>query len=353
MLLFSYKLERYIKKKILPRILLSNNYFLKGSFSRRALYVTDIDVVNKVYPEINPSNIYDKLCDLIRKVQGYNDILLIRITFGYDTRFEPISNTDELNKLNGILKQNEIDIINSIKKKYQSDTKSMLFFLNDYLRGFYKIRWTADEVLNNKKILRGDTEVQFTDFIDKSESITIKYYAMIGSYPLGIDAVINYAPLNLKKVYKESGMRTRDRSGYRHEYYYMLFPLRAYFRKNKQIYNEINDVIEVKYGLYKQLMVRIENYHLLYLTGFLKPDLASKIVYSIVKDVGTLENFDSNTIKYINNVKTGDMMKEWDLLLEVLWNEINDKVNELAKNDFTKYIAMVPDKDRESCCREI
>lgn len=55
MIILTYKLEKYIRKIVFPKILVdTNNYIIKGNFDRRIPYITYIDIV---YPNINKSNI--------------------------------------------------------------------------------------------------------------------------------------------------------------------------------------------------------------------------------------------------------------------------------------------------------
>src|SRR5277367_3613824 len=89
MLIYSYKLEKYIMGKFFHKILLlPNSYVIKGSFRRKIPYITDIDIVNKVYPVINRGTIYQRLIDLVNVVHQDDDIIMVQITCGTDGRFK-------------------------------------------------------------------------------------------------------------------------------------------------------------------------------------------------------------------------------------------------------------------------
>lgn len=349
MLIFTYKLDKYIRRKIFPEILLvPNNYTIKGSFARKIPYVTDIDVVNRVYPSINSSNIHEHLVNLIDRVsKSEYHIILVSIISGTDNRFmlDTLSE-DELNRIRALLDPSELKEFNCIINKYTNKDK-MMFFLNELIWPMYKIHWTAQEVINNRKMLRGGLEVSFQQTIDNNSTLLLQYYIIINSYPIGIDAVMNYEPINLKSAYERASNYWLKHANYTREYYYMLFPFRYYFLKNKEIQKELEYIIEKKFGLYKQLMVRIDAYNILYMSGNLTIDMAKNIVVSILKDLKSLPKFTSSIPTKIKEVDNQDKMAKWDTLLSFLYDEINQAVNIEAKKYFMKYLEMIPSEDRE------
>src|SRR5437762_1886822 len=117
MLIYTYKLEKYIKNKIFRTILLApDKYTIKGSFRRKIPYVTDIDVVNEVYPEINRTNIYLHLKKLVENVLSQKDrIILAYAKCGVDERFKLKNGTDEeIYWIKPLLTPEEIDNINTV-----------------------------------------------------------------------------------------------------------------------------------------------------------------------------------------------------------------------------------------------
>jgi hypothetical protein len=351
MLIFTYKLEKYITKKVLPKILLNpKKYVIKGSFRRKIPYVTDIDIVNNVYPDINKNNIYDKLVELIKNLQKENDenIIFVYITCGVDERFKIETGSEaELGKIKLLLNEKEKEIFESIEKKYSNNFDKKIFYINEMIWEIYKLRWTPKNVLENKKILREGLEIKFTDIIEKNTSMLLQYFVKIESYPVGIDIVVNYVPVDLTKAYQLAAQYQLKLANYAKEYYYMLFPFKFHFKENKNISKELEDLIEKKFGLYKQLMVRIDTYHILYNTNIIDIRMATYIVSSIVKDIQHLSGFQSNVINKIKEVAQNNppdiKIREWNTLLSVLYDEINTSVNIMAKDYFFKYYDMLPE----------
>lgn len=354
MLIFTYKLEKYIKKIILPKILLKpDKYIIKGSFRRKIPYITDIDIVNEVYPEINPSNIYEKIIDLLKKLQTEenNNIILFYITCGVDERFKINTGSDEeLAKIRSLLDYDEVGQFDTIIQKYADNFDKKIFFVSEMIWKYYKLRWTPKNVLDDKMTLREGLEVNFSDIVKENTSLLLQYYVKIESYPIGIDVVINYKKLDMGNAYQAAADYQLKLANYSKEYYYMLFPFKYYFKENRNISQELEDLIEKKFGLYKQLMVRIDTYHTLYQTKNLDIRLATSIVSGIIKDTYQLPEFRSNSVKKIKEVAIDNppnvKMEEWALLLDVLYDEINAAANSVSEKHFFKYLDMLPENIR-------
>lgn len=357
MLFFTYKLEKYIKNQIFPKILLSTkNYTIKGSFKRKVPYVTDVDIVNCVYPEINRTNIYQKLVALIKELQKENTFILVYVTCGVDNRFVIRDASDaELNRIKNLLVDEELEKFNQISKKYSVDDSRKFFFINEIIWQFYKLRWTPAEVLANLKNLRGGLKVTFTDTIEKNCCMLLQYYITIGNYPIGFDVVTNYVQIDNTNIYNANIYNAATEyqlklANYNKEYYYMIFPFRYYFRADKKISTELEDLIEKKFGLYKQLMVRIDTYKMLYITNNLTIQTATGIVSSIVKDLSKLPKLETTIpikiAKASINQKPKIKMYQWYVLLGILYTDINSAVNSEAKNYFYKYLNLVNENDR-------
>lgn len=359
MLIFTYKLEKWIKLNLLPKLLIvPDRYVIKGSFRRRIPYITDIDIVNNVYPEINKSNIYDELVKLISKLgtPTYQSIILVYVTCGVDDRFRiDTGSKSELDGIKSLLKPADAKAFELVMEKYADDFDKKIFFISEIIWKYYKLRWSPSEVLVNKKKLTGGLTVQLTDEIDKNPSLLLQYYAKIGSYPVGIDIVINYAPVDMTNAYQAAASYQLKLANYSKEYYYMLFPFKHCFRENRPIAQELEDLIEKQFGLYKQLMVRIDTYHTLYQTENLDLKTAIIIANTLIKDIEHLPNFQSNISKKISEVVNADLpsksqLELLDTLFTVLYDEINASANAAAKEYFFKYLALVPDDVRSKYC---
>ena len=352
MLIFSYKLENYIRKKIFKDVLMvPTKYVIKGSFRRRIPYVTDIDVVNEVYPEINGSNIYEELKKLINRVLKNPQIILVYVTCGVDDRFRINTGSDkELADMRKLLSYDDAIKFDSVLEQYKDNFDKKLFFISEIIWKYYKLRWSPKNVLDNNMELVGGVNITFTNVLETSSSVLLQYYVKIDDYPVGIDVVIVYKPTNMKMAYQSAGEYQLKLSNYSKEYYYMLFPFRMYFRNNKKILDELENLIEKKMGLYKQLIVRIDVYETLYQTKNLTLVIAKQIVSSIVKDLYSLSNFRSNTVKKIKDVflvsRDEDKLSKWNVLLQILYDEINQLANIIAKKYFFEYLQLVPENIR-------
>lgn len=349
MLIYTHKLEKYIRKKIFPKVLIvPNKYSIKGSFRRKIPYITDIDVVNEIYPEINENNIYDKLLHLIGNIKNSKpEIILTYITCGVDERFniETASN-EELDRIRPLLDTDDTKKLDLIIKKYENHQDKRKFYVNELVWKYYKLRWTPKNVINNKMKLAGNLIIKFTDIVKKYSSVLLQFYVKIGSYPLGIDVIANYKPIDMTKAYQCAAEYQLKLANYGREYYFMLFPFKFLFRNDKKIRQELEDLIEKKFGLYKQLMVRIDTFHTLHETGNLDIGTASSIITSIIKDIEYLPDFQSNIISKIKEISIDNpsdiKIKMWDTLLDVLYDELNSSVNFKCKDYFYHYLKMVP-----------
>ncbi len=306
MLIYTHKLEQYILHKILPLILLGKKYKIKGSFKRKIPYVTDVDIVNYVNPEINKTNIRESIIKLIESIESNPSNRLIRliyITVGTDDRFKlDIASDDEINKLKLLLKKSELIELNQIIKIYENDPEKKLFYINEMIRHLYKLRWVPNKILENKITTRKNHIITFDSVIQSNCSLVLKYFIDIKSIPIGFDVVTYYEKVNCVKVYENAAIRTVKLSNYRKDYYYMLFPLKYYFRLNPAVSDELENIIEKKFGIHKQIMVRIDTYHLLYTTNNLDIRTATNIITVIIKTI-------SSNIPEVAKLNTLNMIK--------------------------------------------
>ena len=356
MLLFSYKLENYIKYRLFKQILLvPNKFIIKGSFRRKIPFVCDVDCVNNVYPTYNENNIYQAIVELIHKIKNNDRIILVYVTCGLDERFRIIDGSDEdLNRIRSLLKESDIKDFDLALNTYPNDFDKKLFYVTEIIWKYSQLRWTPQNVLDNEMHLPGNVIVKLTDVIKENTTLLLQYYVKIESYPIGIDCVTNYKTVNLKKVYTIAAEYQLKLANYSKEYYYMLFPFKHYFRDNKQILEELEYLIEQKFGLYKQLMVRIDTYLTLFKTANLDIKTATHLVIGIINDCQKLPGFTSNTINKISEIAIDNppdvKMSNWYILLQVLYDEINAAVNFVAKPYFYKYLNLIPEDLQNRYC---
>jgi hypothetical protein len=238
------------------------SYKIKGNFKRKIPYVTDVVAENYVYPKINKTNIFNNLIQLIKKIEGENDIILVNVRGG------------EYNNKNGSTNNKEIG-------------KNNDFCLNSNI--------------TIKKFSDPNVYKKIANVIDNNLVIILQYYVKIDSHPLNIDVIIDYQ--NSKKNTQ-----------------YML-----YQKVTDQ--TNISSYIEKKFGLYNQLMARIETYQMLYYTDNLDINMATTIVVGLIKDLKYLPDFHSNTIDKIKKIAENNSsdikMKYWNVMLIILYDNIS------------------------------
>lgn len=353
MLIYTHKLEKYLRRKIIPKILINpSRYYFLGSFGRRVPYVTDVDIDNDVYPQINRKNIYLKIVKLLNSLRKEKRITFIYAVCGTDDRFR-VDSIEDLSKLDTIrllLSPDEQRNLDNVLNKYQDEDK-LLLFVNEILKPYLKLKWSYDDIINNLIILPGGQKVLLTNVIGNQSRIVLKYYIMVGSHPLGIDVAVYYNKVDKTKSYEQTAFRDSLKACYLKEYYYLLLPLRRYFKKkDKKIYQEIDDIIDKKYGLYRQIVVRTEMYHVLYKRHLLNIETATIIVLGIIKDL----THPFSSIKYIKkasyNNTAENKMREWDLLLGTLSDEVNAYLSNSCQEDYYRYLSLVSEKERGQYC---
>lgn len=343
MLIYSYKFENYIRKNIIPNIILSPKYIIKGSFKRKIPYITDIDIINNVYPSINKNNIYSSLLSLIKKISKNPNIILLKIICGRDSRFnlDSLSEIDNIKPLLNIDQQHELDFIIN---KY-SDPDQKLFYINNLIKPYYKLRWTVTNVIDDKMILPGSKEISMIDTLHNNSFLIIKYYVIIKTFIIGFDIVITYEPVNFNKIYKTFHNNQIKYSNYLNEYYYMLFPLRYFFKKNEDVLSKLNNIIDKQFGLAKQILAQIEIYQDLYNNHKLSIKIASMIILYILTYTSKIP-IQTNILQKITDVAIDNYpdvkMKEWNILLITLYDEIYQYMNINSKNYFFEFLSLIP-----------
>jgi len=355
MIIYSYKLEKYILGRFFNKILpLPDSYVIKGSFRRKIPYVTDIDVVNQVYPIINKSTIYKRLVDLIDIVQQDDDIILVQITCGTDVRFKVTeASPEEILQIKKLLTDTEVVELDKILNKYKDNNDKKVFFINEFIWPLYKLRWSPYQVLNNLMDLRGGLQVSFEEMLSNNAILLLQYYLKINTELIGVDVAVYYEPYQDKGSYEDAAKYYLKLANYNKEYYYMLFPLKNYFKMHDDKMNrELNDLIEKQMGLYKQLMVRIDAYRILYITNNLDINTAKNIIINLIRDVQKLPNFQTNVLSKMQDVAENNppevKKEQWYILINVLYDQINIESSKVAKDHFNHYLNLVPKESQHN-----
>ena len=287
MLIYTASLEEYIIYKILPQLLLDPSHFkIIGSFGKKYPYITSIQVINQA----NLSNIRQRLLDLI---QGHlsEHIILMSVTCGRDPRFKLRSMSDT-NELKSLLNSKELDTINWIESLKTISPEQKLKLINKIIRHKYKLRWTPEKISQNEMKLSGNKSITFDSVLQNNKYLVLQYFVYIKSIPIGFDVITVYES-EIPEILEIS--------------------------ENK---------IEKKFGLYKQLIIRINTYNLFFVSKKLNMCTAKNIIISILRDIqiGLPDIKNSNILIKIRNVAENSDPKyklhQWNILLGFLQDEL-------------------------------
>lgn len=313
MLIYTLKLEKYIKNRILPRLLLQNtiDFNISEDF-RMKPYVTEIDVSSHVYPAITKATIYDRILQLIDSIQSDPSIVLIYIVCGVDNRFG-LNNPKKYIK--SLLSDQDGDYYDKILQMYPNNNAKQTFYINKLTSNYYYLAWTPTEIINNSKILPGNVMIKFTDTIRESSSITLQYYVRIAKYPVPININIGYGPA--KEI--------------------------QCIGNTQSIKPVINN------SLYDQLLSRIDTYHILHNTNNLDISTAMRIVSSIVADIKYIPIGQTNIITKIKKITIDNppniKITKWAILLYVLYDDIKMTEARSCHELFTKRIKLAENNE--------
>jgi hypothetical protein len=66
-----------------------------------------------------------------------------------------------------------------IINKYEKHQDKKKFYINELICKYNKLRWTPENIIENKMVLAGNLAISFTDTINKNTSILIQYYVKL------------------------------------------------------------------------------------------------------------------------------------------------------------------------------
>ena len=335
--------------KVLP---LKGRFIYTGSFGRRAPYVTDIDTYSVVYPDLTEANIYPELVKLVKSASTDPNLILLYIRLGTDDRFRVSKDTltDDVSRIRKLLPRDQQLELDAIMTKYKDDTTHAAYTVGRLVRDYKRIQWTPLEVLSGHKTLAGSLEITMADALKANPFLLLRYYIMIGSIPIGLDVVVYYNEKAGNPDYKQDIAALHIlQPNYENSLYYVLFPIRSYFRRHdKTTFRQLNEIIDNKYGSYKQLMVKIGDYAELYDTRHLDLQMAASMVRSIAADTIKVLGHSSTIPAQIRNVSdstdtTDVKLRKWGILLHVLDDEIRLTLNSKLKPTLYEYLNRMPE----------
>lgn len=348
MLLYDSKIFGYVKYKILPKLLLvPEKYKITGSFARGTPYITDIDVNNVVYPQIDKTNIYLEILELFKKFGGHicSDIFIVAMRCGEDKRFFFSNNfVEDIERFKSLLNEQYIDDIDAIIKRNGDNVEKNKWEINNYLKKIKNIYWYTDEVIADKKILPGNVTVKLSELLEENTHVIVHAYARIGICPIDFDINIiydkKYHTETFKADIKESIQSKEMEYICTDNYFNKLFCVRNKLRSEKsEDYAQLEEFMEEKYGLYKQLIHRIKNYFSLKKIDMLCDKYATGIIHYILYAVKYLPGFKSNTPELIKNALK--RKSNVDSLLESLYDEITETISRLSKETYLSYVKKI------------
>jgi hypothetical protein len=348
MLVYTDELEKMIRRKYLSRILISpKGYKLKGSFSRKSRYVTDVDVCTYFDPKYSeqPIKLYERLKKIMYYVAGQDDIIFVEAKCGYNDNYKiTTASDDEILRIRPMLKIADRETFNILVEKYNDDREILSIALKNFLKKIYRYHWSLREIFYNQKVIYDGSIIKLTDILMKNNNILVRYFVNCMGYYIGIDSANYYS--------KNAVVSVRDKyddllPAYRHEnfYYYALFVLR--YRLRKTHYEKISEVIDKKFGISKQVLTQIDNYLKMIALDLINYPIAEIIRTSLIKDIQVVNQNNSLGIddrladlkKSKNLFQWGKILREIQIILEIF-------LNASAKPYYQKYLELIPENER-------
>jgi hypothetical protein len=334
-------------------------YRLYGTFSRKPIYVTDIDINNILYKPTNPQ----QKANLIKQIHRLVDIntpnlFFTSLTCGKNEQFvfqnnQPPENILHLKPLveqmyqNGTIFSFYYKLLNSYFANIESTTdkhirdKSTTGITDTFLY-LSKIRWNREQVkgynkVDNKKLTLDDCIL---------DSPPILHFMMLTKegYYVPIDVAFTYKGQyqnqSSDKQSKSTTQRIQDLLENEH-YFYALQVSRRYYKNDPTKSQQVYELVEKKYGNLKHLMIRL--YHLIAIISndYLKEEiwlqLLKDFTTEIKKEINkNKEHEDEELNKLIDNLGKYKKDHDKDKLVTKLLNIssiLNQYVQLLAKKD--------------------
>lgn len=347
LLQYSGELEKRVVA-LLPIITIINNYRIIGSFARKSLYVTDIDVNNNVTTgDIN--NIDKKLLKIINNLpidtkflyltSGTNYKIPWNIVnektiheYDYDIAKKFIEQIHE----DGIIYDKDINTIYSYINKNADINKLLL--VEDYLYSKIKKRWTKDDIISNGNA--------FNMSISENTDNVGHYILLYDNYHIIIDLGLNK---NITKERNEFSKMTYL-SYLKREYYWILSSIKYYFRKDKQRYEQIQYILNDSYGPHKQMTV-----NLFYVKQYLEYNMFEsndnqKYIATVLRNINDYTEYDNTKITtsiwQILNEYEKNKEQELIILLDSLYTDFTKYFHESVKGYAYYYLEMMKDKPK-------
>ena len=150
--------------------------------------------------------------------------------------------------------------------------------------------------------------------IQTNNHLFLKYFIIIDSIPIESNIIVCFDTDTFNTIYTK-------------------------YEEDKQNISEFEYIIEKKFGLYKQLIVLIQTYNLLFTEGNLSVGLSKSMIFHILQDIDMgIPDISHNLLQKIRNnavnSDTLDKICQWNILLNFLRNELILILNMKLKNYF-------------------
>ena len=270
MLYFSDNIDNYIKK-IVPKLIIGNNYKIIGSFGK-AKYVTDVDVSN--YIDSNTKNSY-KIYNIIKDLP--QNILFLNFTSGLDKDFELPWDIKSESEVDNYDYSKAVKFITDLFEKYKIDEKDKVYCLNlltqkpvdidklllieDHLYQKSKMKYNKEELL----------KIDIDQLIKNNDNNILHFIIQYENDIIPIDIALVKNRYSLKKQSFEKG---RYLMFLKKEYYFILALMARYFYDNSKELENIRYLLYDSYGYYRQILM-----NLFYLKQFLRFNIFDKNEY--------------------------------------------------------------------------
>lgn len=217
-LVFRFNYEQYGNET-----LVFDNWFLIGSFGyKQQKYWGDMDLRENLIFCCDPNAAIKAFIQTIKKIISYyvnNDRQWFKeLKCGIDDRYaflnpkerfaymtlKYVSDKELVIKLKKLLEKNALDLVDfeeiikllKVNKKQQYEYKCARERILEILRRYYIIRWTASEVFNGFKMLRGNYRLNLFDAVQAKQAINLECVAIINNQLLDVSNfyVLTYIP---------------------------------------------------------------------------------------------------------------------------------------------------------------
>lgn len=345
MLIYSDNLERLIRRKFLSRILISpKNFKLKGSFSRKTQYVTDVDVCtyfDPVYLE-KPARIYERLRKIVYYIAGQSEVIFVEAKCGYDDTYMIVDASDvELDRVSKKLRPGDRVTFDKLVKEHGHDRSILVIALRAFFKKIYRYHWSLEEIYYDQKVCYDGSIVRLTDVLMENDNILVRYFINCQGYYIGVDSANYYS--------KKARVSVREKyndllPAYRQEkmYYPALFIMR--YRLRKTHYDAISRIIDRKYGVYKQLLTQIDNYLKMLALDLIDYPIAENIRSKLLVDLPNSSHV--NLSDLLQKLRESHDLFDWSVTLRKIQDRLEEYLNTDSRNAYYQCLELLPTEER-------